>query len=136
MKDSRSGRLAARPWTVVVSVVLLGIYSLGFIVWGTAGIIHDQMHPENVKYGIETMLGLILVSVGVPLLICGILVLRRVRWIRVVSVGVLAALEVGISLMIGFDAQSFLFVLIGLAVPIIAVALLFLPKSTPYFSRA
>jgi len=129
------GHSTVRPWTVVASLILLGVYSVGVIVWGTAGIIHDQMHPENVKYGIETMLGLTLVGIGVPLLVCTILVMLRLRWIRIVSVVVLVVLEVWIPIRIGFEAPVFVYALVVLAVPIIAVALLWVPRSTPYFAR-
>jgi len=79
-------------------MILLGAYSLAMIVWDLAGIINDQMHPENIKYGVGTMIGEIMLSVAIPLLICTILILRRVRWVRIASVIVLVVLAVWIPI--------------------------------------
>ena len=130
-----TGHSTVRPWTVLVSLIVAGLYCLTFIVWGTGGIIDDIIHPDKIKHGLGTLFGVLMYTIAIPLIICGILVLRQVRWARLASVIVLAALEVWIPLRIGFDPAGFLFALIVLAIPIIAVALLWLPTSKPYFSR-
>ena len=129
-----TGHSIVRPWTVVISLIIVGLYCLIFIVWGTGGIIDDLIHPDKLKHGLGTFFGVLMYTIAVPLLVCAVLIIRRVRWARVASVIVLAALEVWIPIRIGFEALAFVFALIILATPIVAIALLFLPKSTAYFS--
>ena len=128
-----TGHSTVRPWTVTVSLIILGLYCLTFVVWGTGGIIDDLLHPDKIKHGLGTFFGVLMYTIAIHLIICGILVIRKVRWARLASVVVLAALEFWIPMRIGFEPSAFVFSLIILSVPIIAVALLFLPKSTMYF---
>ena len=130
-----TGHSTVRPWTVAVSLILLGLYCVTFVVWGTGGIIDDLLHPDKIKHGLGTFFGVLMYTIAIPLIICGVLVIRKVRWARLASVIVLVALELWIPMRIGFESSVFVFGLIILSVPIVAVALLWLPKSTPYFSQ-
>lgn len=97
---------------------------------GANSIIADQSNPQDPKYGVGTYAGLLMLGVGIPLLICMILALCRVRWIRIVGVVVIVAQ--GIMLVFSLGALITLMIML---IPLVTVALLFVPDSTQFFAK-